>query len=130
MFMRWRGILVFIGGLSAAVAGLIAALTGHEKITRVMVWHLDPDPQVLRTLASAEELEAFTELWSTRVTLGNVPKPDASYRFYIGRERRGDSWYYNPEGFVWMLTIQRKPLYRLPSPEAFNTLLGIERGSP
>jgi hypothetical protein len=48
------------------------------------------------------------------------------YKIDIRREDRGGRWLYDPVGFVQVLSKRKTPVYRLPSPGAFNKLLGID----
>jgi hypothetical protein len=48
----------------------------------------------------------------------------------IRRGGGGNRWFYEPAGLVKLLAVFPKiwiaPLYRLPNPEEFNCLLGID----
>jgi hypothetical protein len=98
-----------------------------RKIDQVIVRHMhNTDSSIARTMTSAEELEAFRALWSSRKKLPPNTPLQVQYKFTILSGGRGDTWFYDPSGLAQVLTKARTPVYRLPSPEAFNRLIGAD----
>ena len=117
--------MAVVGGLLAAVFPALA-----ESTIKVTVTALDGNFQPVRTITSGAELAAFDEHWAGRVKQrgGAELRPPYApqYRINIQSDRRGESWHYDPAGLVRVLSVLRVPIYRLPSPAAFNALLGIK----
>jgi hypothetical protein len=104
--------------------------------TIVQVTVRDQDFRVVRVLASEHDLAAFGGLWATMTEAdlrsSALPpgrahhKLDIQWRDRSGR-RHTSRWLYHPGGFLNLVAIWRAiwvaPLYRMPSPSAFETLL-------
>jgi hypothetical protein len=113
-------------------AGLIARLGGAAfsllscaagEMERVGV--LDAEFRPVSTLTSAGELAAFNAPWAARVEESGRASVAADYKIDIQTGGRSVRWLYDSEGFVQVLSAGQRPVYRLPSPTAFNALLGI-----
>jgi hypothetical protein len=52
------------------------------------------------------------------------------YRLAMLSDGRGGSWFYDTSGLTKLLAKARTPVYRLPSPEVFNRLIGTDHGAP
>ena len=104
--------------------------------TIVQVTVRDQDFRIVRVLASEQELAAFSRLWATAIETDHrswVPPPGRTHHMLDirWRDRRGRTrssrWLYHPDGCMNLLAILRAiwvaPLYRMPSPSAFETLL-------
>jgi hypothetical protein len=103
----------------------------NRKIDQVIVRDVrNADSSIVRTIVSAEELESFRALWSTRKKLPPDTPMHVQYKFTILSGGRSDSWLYDPSGLTQVLTKARTPVYRLPSPEAFNRLIGAGQSAP
>ena len=111
--------MAFLGG--AATFALLSCAAG--EIERVGV--LDAQFRPVSTLTSAADLAAFSGLWAARVEESSRTSIAADYKIDIRSEGRSVRWLYDSEGFVQVLSVQQRPVYRLPSPAAFNALLGI-----
>jgi hypothetical protein len=112
----------------------LGPLARDRTIVRVTV--RDQDFRVVRVLASEHDLAAFSELWAamTEADLRSwaLPPGRSHHKLDIqwrdrSRRRRTSRWLYHPGGFVNLVAIGRAiwvaPLYRMPSPNAFETLL-------
>jgi hypothetical protein len=113
-------------GFIALLAIAAAALPFSGKaagIERVMV--RDSDFRPIRTIAGGPDLATFSELWAARVQQGATDKPRLDYKIDIQSNGRTVRWLYDPAGFALVLSIGKTPIYRLPSPAAFNELLRI-----
>lgn len=128
--MRWRGLIALLGGLIVVALALSMWLRFPlgRKIDQVVVRDLrHADAPVIRTIDSAEELKAFHTIWSNRENLPPETAVQVQYKFELLSGGQGDAWLYDPAGLARVLSKARTPVYRLPSPEAFNGLLGIDR---
>jgi hypothetical protein len=97
----------------------------------VLVTVRDSEFRVIKTLTSATELAAFSELWSKKRQEASMEpfRNLDSYLYKIDIEltpKRGDRWLYDPAGVTQVLTKTIVPRYHIDSPERFNALLGIE----
>jgi hypothetical protein len=121
--------------MSLSPGKLVRALTERwlgPRRTMVQVTVRNQDFRIVRVLASEHELAAFSSMWATRIKVDYrswVPpsgrdhhKLDIRWRERSGRMRTY-RWLYHPDGVTNLLTIWRPPLYRMPSPSAFETLL-------
>ena len=129
--MHRRGLIVLLGGLSAAGLGSIMWLQfpRNPKIDQVIVTDMrHPDFPVIRTISSAEELKAFLAIWSNREKLPPKTSMQVRYRLSILSGGQGDSWLYDSAGLTRVLSKSRTPVYRLPSPELFNRIIGADQG--
>jgi len=77
---------------------------------------------------SAGDLAAFSALWAARAEEAGRSSVPADYKIDIQGGGRSVRWLYDSEGFVQALSVRQTPVYRLPSPAAFNALLGITVG--
>jgi hypothetical protein len=102
------------------------------RLVKVTVW--DARFKVIETIIADAELAAFGEIWSQKI---EQPKETmTAYRYYLDlRHLRGSKysttrWLYDPSGLAKVLGIPffgiRIPIYRIPSPDRFNQLLGID----
>jgi hypothetical protein len=102
----------------------------------------DEDFQLIRVIDSERDLTAFRALWGGLVEAdpGSVAPPPGSLPYYKlnietagrGRQTRSASWFYFPRsGTIQLLAVIRSvlvaPLYRTPTPDAFEALLRAER---
>ena len=94
-------------------------------ITRVAVF--DAEFRPIRTIASGPELAAFNELWAARIKENPLSAMRPDYKIDVLSNGRSERWLYDPAGFVQVLSVKSGSTYRLPSPAAFNGLLGIGR---
>jgi hypothetical protein len=112
-----------------------------DRIAKVTV--RDEDFQVVRVLDSERELAAFRKLWAALVEADSrpwTPPPDRPYYklniqlIGFGGRTENASWFYFPGGCVKLLAVVRAiwiaPLYRMPSPGAFEELLRGDPSSP
>jgi hypothetical protein len=96
----------------------------------------DENFHIIRVLTSDKELLAFRDLWSGLVEIDPgswVRPPGASHRKLDIQWTRSDGrthtsrWHYHPGGYIRILGILRAiwvaPLYRTPTPTAFEALL-------
>ena len=115
--------------------GPAAAAGGIVKVTV-----RDEHSQVVRVLEAERDLAAFRALWAALIEAdprSSTPPPGGPYyKLAIqwtarGGRMHGSSWFYYPGGFVKLLAIWRAiwaaPLYRTPSPDAFEALLHPDR---
>jgi hypothetical protein len=125
----------------AATRRWFGPLAGTERIVKVTV--RDADSHVIRVIESERDLAAFRALWAGLVETdpgASAPPPERPYYKlaiqWIGRGDRGGSpsWFYFPGGYIELLAIWRAisvaPLYRTPSPDAFEALLGADPSLP
>ena len=93
--------------------------------------------EAIKTLTSPQELADFAGLWWSKneadPQLRKHLPPGTTYALDI-LTRHGNRWFYHPSGLTRLLAIWPAiwvaPLYRLPSPAAFNKLLGIDQEHP
>ena len=131
--IRRHGLVGLLGGLALVLPGFARAQDIAQDITRDVteVVVRDAEFQVVRKLTSVEELAAFQKIWSTRAKDKDAIVSEPHFKLDVRYGNRGARWLYDPRGFVQMLTIWKAPVYRLSSPEEFNTLLGISQsGNP
>ena len=121
--MHRRRFVALLGGLIAAPAGMTMA----EDLMQVAV--LDRDFRPIRNITAAADLAKFRVLWSARVKQSADVALQPDYKIDIRSEGRSERWLYDPAGYVRVLSVQKTPAYRLPSPAAFNMLLGIGPGT-
>jgi hypothetical protein len=120
-----------LGGLIAIALGSIMWLQirPNPKVDQVIVWDMrHADAPMIRTINSAEELKTFLAIWSNREKLPPETSMQVRYRLALLSGGQGDSWLYDPAGLTRVLSKARTPVYRLPSPELFNRLIGADQG--
>ena len=121
----------------AATRRWLGPFAASRKIVKVTV--RDQEFRIVRELTSEPELAAFRNLWAALVEADQrpaAPPPGrALYKLQIqsiqsGR-RANATWFYSSGGTVELLAIWRAiwiaPLYRTPSPAAFEALLRGDR---
>lgn len=95
----------------------------------VKVRVLDRECRVIEEIASPRQLASFIELWSKRIEQTSQNSAATGdrypYKLDIQYSRRTERWLYDPTGFTRVLSKQRAPVYRIPSPQEFNALLRI-----
>jgi hypothetical protein len=109
-----------------------------DRIVKVTV--RDENFQLVRVIDAERDLAVFCKLWAALVEADPdswSPKPGQPYyKLGIQSIQRGvrtanAEWFYFPGGYIQLLAIWRAiwvaPLYRMPSPDAFEALL---RGNP
>jgi hypothetical protein len=119
--MTWRELLFAVTALGRRPAIVKVTVRGARF-------------EVVKTITSPQELAAFAELWWSKVEadpqLWKAAPAATIYALDIVT-RHSNRWFYHPSGLIKLLAIWPAiwvaPLYRLPSPAAFNTLLGIEQ---
>jgi hypothetical protein len=126
--------------LRAATSRWFGPAAGAGRIVKVTV--RDEDFQLIRVIDSARDLAVFRALWAGLVEadLGSFDPPPGTRPYYklvieragSGGRTRSASWFYFPRnGTIKLLAVIRSilvaPLYRTPSPGAFEALL---RGDP
>jgi hypothetical protein len=116
--MDRRRLVALLGGLFAA-----PGLTMAQDLTLVVV--LDGDFRPIRSIAAAADLAQFQALWSSRVKQSAEVALRPDYKIDIRSAARSERWLYDPAGYVRVLSARKTPTWRLPSPAAFNVLLGI-----
>jgi len=95
-----------------------------QDISAVTV--LDPDSQLVKTLTSARDLAAFNELWSAKMARESGRVSGSVYKIIVVRQGgRSARWFYDPAGFLQVLSKSRTPVYGVSDREAFNRLLAI-----
>jgi hypothetical protein len=130
--MHRRGLLALLGGVIVVALVLSMGLRFllNPKIDQVVVRDMrHADFTVVRTISSAEELKAFSTIWSNREKLPPETVVQVQYKFEILSGGRGDAWLYDPAGLTRLLSKARTPVYRLSSPEVFNRLLGTVKAA-
>jgi hypothetical protein len=118
----------------AATRRWFGPAAGTEGIVKVTV--RDADFHVIRVIESERDLATFRALWAALVETdpGSWTQPAGSAHYkldiqWVGRDRRTQSsrWFYFSDGTIRLLAIWRAlwvaPLYRTPSPDAFEALL-------
>lgn len=86
---------------------------------------LDENFAILRTLEAPADVAAFSKLWATQVKHTGEPAMRAMYKLDITDGRGTTRWLYDPAGLVRVLSKRHTAVYRLPTPTAFNDLLGL-----
>lgn len=122
----------------AATRRWIGPFADARRIVKVTV--RDEHSQVDRVLDSERDLAAFRALWAALIEADPrawTPPPGGPYyKLAIqwvarGGRMRASSWLHYPDGFVKLLAIWRAvwvaPLYRTPSPGAFEAMLRPDR---
>ena len=107
-------VLLFLSGCSAG------------PITSVTV--RDAQFKVVKQL-TASELAAFERHWSSKVEV-KASLEDAGGRHFkldVERGEKGNRWLYQTSGYVEVLSVLKKPVYRVREPESFNELIGAKR---
>ena len=96
-----------------------------REISEVRV--LDPDFQPFKTITDAADLAAFNELWSAKTVRKTERLGGVFYTLIvIRRSGRSDRWFYDPAGFLQVLSKARVPVYGVADRDAFNKLLAID----
>jgi hypothetical protein len=121
----------------AAMRRWFGPLARTHGIVKVTV--RDHDFRIIRVIASEEDLAAFRGQWSAMIEADRrswTPPPQRQHYTldiqWIGRYGRIKTarWFYFLGGFLHMLAIWRAiwvaPLYRTPSPAAFEAMLGVD----
>lgn len=121
----------------AATRRWLGPFADTRKIVKVTV--RDQEFRVVRELTAQQDLAAFRELWSGMTEADPKLWPPAATRTHYkldvqwtGRDGRLHSsrWLYHPSGFVNLLAIWPAiwvaPLYRMPSPGAFEAAFGLD----
>jgi hypothetical protein len=107
--------------LVATLALPMTVLAGEISEVRV----LDYEFRDIKVLSSPIELSEFKELWLKK----SVHKPSMVEWLYkldiSSKGSGGDRWLYHPDGWVQVLTKGPASLYKIPSPESFNKIIGI-----
>lgn len=111
-------------GFMGALMVLWPIWTTAEDIAFVQV--LDDQFRLVRKLTSTDDLAAFRDLWSGRVKYKGAAVMRPRYKIDVREDHKGARWLYDPDGFVQVLSKAETPVYQLPSPAAFNKLLGID----
>jgi len=124
----------------AATRRWLGPTADPDSIVKVTV--RNEEARVVRVLTSERDLAAFRALWAGLVEVdprSSRPPPEwrPCYRLSIERVGRGGrtahaTWFYSPVGgYIQMLAIIRAvcvaPLYRRPSPDAFEAILRPEQ---
>ena len=123
----------------AATRRWLGPATDADSVVKVTV--RDEELHIVRVLDSQRDLAAFRRLWAALVEADSSSwsPPPGGRPYYklqiqlIGRGGRTEnaSWFYFPDGSIKLLAVLRAiriaPLYRTPTPGAFEALL---RGDP
>jgi hypothetical protein len=120
--------------LRSALSRWFGPAANAGSIVKVTV--RDEDSRIVHVIDSERDLAAFRALWAALAEA--EPGPSAPpmgrpyYKLQIQYARRGGriehaSWFYFPGGAVQLLAVMRSvlvaPLYRTPTPDAFEALL-------
>jgi hypothetical protein len=98
----------------------------NRKIDKVIVRDIrNTDSPIVRTITSAEELEAFRALWATRSRLPPNTPMQVQYKLMILSGGRGASWFYDPSR-PYMGADQGAN----PGLSVVNRLIAAETGTP
>lgn len=87
----------------------------------------DDKLQVVKTL-SESETASFNSYWGTKTTV-TMPWGSQGSRVVLDvtRGHGGGRWFYWTNGYLQVVSIPARPVYRIADPEAFNRLLGLHR---
>ncbi len=80
------------------------------------------DFKVIYKINGLDRLNKFDVLFKNRVKLESPPKIEWPYKIDVVP---GSRWLYNPEGYVRMLNVIKKPTYRVSEFEELNLLINI-----
>lgn len=108
--------LLKIIGCSVVCLQLVMA----EELQQVIV--RDFQSHIVSQFTSKEKLQNFTEEWNRRTRVTSNEKPKWKYKLHL---QPGDTWFYDPEGWVQVLSIKTATIYKIEDPKRFNELIGI-----
>ncbi len=89
---------------------------------------LSADFQVIKVL-SPEEIKLFEQHWE-RKSMVDVHLRDVGGRHYkldISHKGSGNRWLYQSTGYVQVLSVQVKHVYKIQDEESFNKLIGATK---
>jgi len=113
--------------MTAALLGACSRSVEPMQVHGVQV--RDSQFRVVHALTSEAELQRFAQLWDRRVktsqTSAQVPDATFEYKLDIAANRGGGRWLYSLNGTLVKLDPLAQPVFQLPDPGAFNTLIGL-----
>ena len=110
--------------LCLILASFLPALTFAQEITRITVVH-QKTYNVVTTLSDTAALATFERHWNAKIPSSLTPEPHWVYKIDIETAHNSDRWLYDPRGWTKLRSNIETPLYTLPAPDKFNTILGI-----
>jgi hypothetical protein len=121
-----------MGRISTVLRAITARRWGPASraadIERVTV--RGPHDREVKTISTDADLAAFRQMWSRMIEVEPELWSGADgNHLVISRNDYTSRWLYDPAGLLKSLAIWRSiwvaPLYRMPSADTFNRLLGI-----
>jgi hypothetical protein len=91
-----------------------------DEITSITI--RDKNFEVVNDIRDEKMILRFQNYWNKKTKIVAETRTVPIYKIDINP---GDRWLYDPEGYVQVLSKAKVPIYKLHSPEEFNTLLGI-----
>jgi hypothetical protein len=97
-----------------------AAYRHSEGVT---VW--DENYKVVHVLNGHKEVSAMQSIWLKRKKIKSAKiVPRWKYKIDLPDSTR---WLYDPRGYLQILSPQEQPLYKIPSVDEFNRLIGAQK---
>jgi hypothetical protein len=103
-------------------------------LTKITVWHR---MTVIGTITDETALLAFDRMWSEKIRQPKSTKVKFRYSFDLQRlhrsKHKSTRWVYSPEGWTKVMVLPafgHIPVYRVPTPDALNRLVGIDTAAP
>ena len=91
-----------------------------EEITGITI--RDKSFEVINDIRDEKMVLRFQDHWNKKTKIEGETLIAPMYKIDINP---GNRWLYDPAGYVQVLSKAKVPIYKLQSPEEFNTLLGI-----
>lgn len=80
--------------------------------------------EIVKIIDDKESLQKFEKIWKTKTKMKAPVAPKWLFKLDIEGKYHGDRWFYNPQGYVQVLSKAKVPVYRIPASVTFNNLIG------
>lgn len=106
----WMTWLLFLS--TASIAGEISqVIVRNQKF------------EIVKVIDDKESLQQFEEMWKSKIKVKTPVGPKWLLKLDIEGKGNGDRWFYDPRGYVQVLSKAKVPVYKIPAYETFNRLI-------
>jgi hypothetical protein len=80
--------------------------------------------EIVKVVDDKISLQQFEEIWKSKTKVKTPVAPKWLLKLDIEGKGHGDRWFYDPQGYVQVLSKAKVPIYRIPAFVTLNNLIG------